>query len=74
MWLFHVRVQPGQEAFPRFSDQNGARILFKRGPLLTALSVEAVAAALHKLHQDLWKTQQARVCVSVLLPQALHLP
>ncbi|PNJ57574.1 CEP250 isoform 13, partial [Pongo abelii] len=41
-------------------DQNGARSLFKRGPLLTALSAEAVASALHKLHQDLWKTQQTR--------------
>lgn len=44
------------------SDQNGARRLFKRGPLLTALSAEAVALALKKLHQDLWKAQQARVC------------
>ena len=44
------------------SDQNGARRLFKRGPLLTALSAEAVALALEKLHQDLWKAQQARVC------------
>lgn len=50
------------------SDQNGARVLFKRGPLLTALSAEAVASALHKLHQDLRKTQQARVCSPALLP------
>lgn len=68
LWLFLFIVQPSQEVFLICSDQNGARILFKRGPLLTALSTEAVASALHKLHQDLLKMQQARVCFPALLP------
>ena len=74
VWLFLSVVQPSQGVFPIYSDQNGARVLCKRRPLLTALSAEAVASALHKLRQDLRKTQQARVCLPALLPGPLHLP